>query len=333
MLIRCPGKNWPKISALGIGAMSFTDFYGQTDTNQSFEILKTAMDFGVNHIDTANMYGMGVSETRIGKFLSSVGKKDRNFFHIATKGGIKTTPGGPPKFDNSKDYLSTELDKSLQRLGVENIDLYYIHRRDRKTPIEEVVETLFQFKKAGKINQFGFSEISPVSLEKANNVHHVGAVQSEYSLSTRFPELGLLQKTKKLETAFIAFSPVGRGLLTDKPPTPERVKESPFLNVNPRFQEPNLSENIEAVKRFQKLAKDYGLSTAGLAIAWLIAKDDHIIPIPGTRSTMHLKEMIKGTEKNLNQSDINEIEKTLPVGWAHGDRYSDIQWIGPEKYC
>ncbi len=147
MLTRIPGKNWPRISALGIGAMSFSDFYGQTDTKQSFEILKTAMDFGVNHIDTANMYGMGISETRIGEFLSSIGKKDRNFFHIATKGGIKTKPGGPPEFDNTKDYLTSELDKSLQRLGVENIGLYYIHRRDRKTPIEEVVETLLEFKK------------------------------------------------------------------------------------------------------------------------------------------------------------------------------------------
>ena len=333
MLIRCPGKNWPKISALGIGAMSFSDFYGATDTKQSFEILKTAMDFGVNHIDTANMYGMGVSESRIGEFLSVLGKKERNFFHIATKGGIKTKPGGPPEFDNTEDYLTKELDESLKRLGVDNIGLYYIHRRDGITPIEDVVETLLKFKKAGKINQFGFSEISPVSLEKATKVHHVGAVQSEYSLSTRFPELGLLQKTKQLKTAFIAFSPVGRGLLTDKPPTPKRVKESPFLRVNPRFQEPNLSENILAVKGFQKLAKDYGLSTAGLAISWLIAKDEHIIPIPGTRSSLHLKEMIKGTEKKLTQTDLNEIEKTIPVGWAHGDRYSDIQWIGPEKYC
>ena len=304
MLIRCPGKNWPKISALGIGAMSFSDFYGATDTKQSFEILKTAMDFGVNHIDTANMYGMGVSESRIGEFLSVLGKKERNFFHIATKGGIKTKPGGPPEFDNTEDYLTKELDESLKRLGVDNIGLYYIHRRDGITPIEDVVETLLKFKKAGKINQFGFSEISPVSLEKANKVHHVGAIQSEYSLSTRFPELGLLQKTKQLKTAFIAFSPVGRGLLTDKPPTPKRVKESPFLRVNPRFQEPNLSENILAVKGFQKLAKDYGLSTAGLAISWLIAKDEHIIPIPGTRSSLHLKEMIN-TKLNMQHAQNN----------------------------
>ena len=333
MLFRRPGKKWPKISVIGIGAMSFSDFYGPTNTKKSFNILKTAMDFGINHIDTANMYGMGVSESRIGEFLSSLNNKDRNFFHIATKGGIKTKPGGPPEFDNTEDYLTKELNQSLQRLRVDKVDLYYIHRRDGKTPIEEVVETLLKFKKVGKIDQFGFSEISPTSLDKANKVHHVAAVQSEYSLSTRFPELGLLQKTKKLQTAFIAFSPIGRGLLTDKPPTLKRVKESPFLSVNPRFQEPNLRENIKAIKEFQNLAKDYGLSTAGLAIAWLLAKDKHIIPIPGTRSTEHLKEMIKGAEKKLTQTDLTEIEKTIPVGWAHGDRYSDIQWIGPEKYC
>ena len=127
MLNRCPGKNWPNISAIGIGAMSFSDFYGPTDTKQAFEILKTSMDYGINHIDTANMYGMGVSESRIGEFLSSLGNKDRNFFHIATKGGIKTKPGGPPVFDNTESYLTNELNQSLKRLGRDNIDLYYIH--------------------------------------------------------------------------------------------------------------------------------------------------------------------------------------------------------------
>ena len=333
MLTRRPGKYWPAISALGIGAMSFTDFYGSTDTKDAFKILACAMDHGLNHIDTANMYGMGLSESRIGEFLSSLGKKDRQFFNIASKGGIKTLPGGPPTFDNSEEYLSKELDESLKRLGLENIDLYYVHRRDENIPIEEVVETLLKFKKAGKINQFGFSEISPVSLTKANKIHHVGAVQSEYSLSTRYPELGLLQKTRELETALIAFSPVGRGLLTDSPPTKERVLASSFLKVNPRFMGENLAENIKVIEKFQKLARDYSLTTAGLAIAWLLAKDKHIIPIPGTRSVSHLKEMIKGAEVKLSQEDMMAIEQILPVGWAHGDRYSTNQWIGPEKYC
>ena len=276
---------------------------------------------------------MGLSENRIGEFIAKLSKKDKHFFNIATKGGIKTLPGGPPTFDNSEKYLSKELDESLNRLGLEHIDLYYVHRREEKIPIEEVVETLIKFKKAGKINQFGFSEISPVSLAKANEIHHVGAVQSEYSLSTRYPELGLLQKTSELETALIAFSPVGRGLLTDTPPTRERVLASPFLKSNPRFLGDNLMKNIEAIKSFRKFAKNYGLSTAGLAIAWLLAKDNHVIPIPGTRSVEHLKEMIKGTEVKLSEEDMLAVEKRLPVGWAHGDRYSTSQWIGPEKYC
>ena len=333
MLTRRPGKFWPTISAIGIGAMSFTDFYGPTETNDAFKILRCAMNQGINHIDTANIYGMGVSESRIGEFLSTLGKKDKQFFNIASKGGIKTPPGGQPTFDNSEEHLTEELDKSLNRLGVENIDLYYVHRREENIPIEEVVETLIKFKKAGKINQFGFSEISPVSLAKANKIHHIGAVQSEYSLSTRYPELGLSQKTSELETALVAFSPIGRGLLTDTPPTMEKVLASPFLKSNPRFLESNLRENIKAIEDFQKLSTDYGLSTAGLAIAWLLAKKKHIIPIPGTRSVTHLKEIIKGTEKKLSEEDVITIEKTLPLGWAHGDRYSTTQWIGPEKYC
>ena len=333
MLTRRPGKFWPITSAIGIGAMSFSDFYGPTDTKDTFKILNTAMEYGINHIDTANIYGMGISESRIGEFLSNLGKKDRYFFNIASKGGIKTPPGSEPTFDNSEEHLTNELDESLKRLGIDNIDLYYVHRREETTPIEEVVETLLKFKKAGKINQFGFSEISPVSLTKANKIHHIGAIQSEYSLSTRYPELGLLQKTKELETALVAFSPVGRGLLTDKPPNQEKVKTIPFLKTNPRFLEPNLKDNIKAVRSFQELARDYGVSSAGLAIAWLLAKDKHIIPIPGTRSVDHLKEMIKGTELKLSENDMIAVENVLPVGWAHGDRYSKMQWIGPEKYC
>ena len=333
MLKRNPGKSWKNLSAIGIGAMSFSDFYGPTDTEASFAILKAAMEYGINHIDTSNIYGMGVSEIRIGEFLKTLTTGDREFFSIASKGGIKTKPGGPPLFDNSEGYLTEELDKSLKRLGVENIDLYYIHRRYVDILIEEVVETLIKFKQAGKINKFGFSEISPVSLTKASEVHHISAIQSEYSLSTRYPELGMLQKTKQLGTAFIAFSPIGRGLLTDSPPTAARVTESPFLRINPRFLEPNLSQNIKAVEKFQLMARDFNLSTAGLAIAWLLAKDDHIIPIPGTRSVPHLKEMIKATELTLTQNDISAIENVLPLGWAHGDRYSHVQWLGVEKYC
>ena len=333
MLRRKPGETWSEISAIGIGAMSFSDFYGPTDTQESHKILKAAMELGIDHIDSANVYGMGLSEKRIGSFLKLLSKQDKDFFKIATKGGIDGTPGAPKRCNNDPEYLTTELDNSLKRLGVDNIDLYYIHRRDPEWPIEVVVETLIKFKAAGKINQFGFSEISPTSLQKAANLHPVGAVQSEYSLGTRYPELGLIQKTAKLKTALVAFSPVGRSLLTDNPHSEQKVKSLSFLEDNPRFQEPNLSANIKATEGFRNLARDLGVSAAGLALAWLLEQGPHIIPIPGTRSVDRLKEMVKGVNLKLSPSDLIAISDCLPLGWAHGDRYSLKQWDGPEKYC
>ena len=190
-----------------------------------------------------------------------------------------------------------------------------------------------EFIKAGKIKQFGFSEIAPTSLEKAANIHPVGAVQSEYSLSTRYPELGLVQRTKKLGTSLVAFSPIGRSLLTDKPHNAQTVEKMEFLKANPRFIEPNLSNNIKATEKFREYAADLGCKASGLAIAWLLKVDKHVLPIPGTRSVTHLKEMIDGCELKLTDSNMKEIEDILPVGWAHGDRYSTGQWFGPEKYC
>ena len=195
MKYRILGQKGTKISALGIGAMSFSDFYGKSSTEISHSILSASLDLDINHIDTADIYGMGSSEERIGSFLK-INPSAKNYFKIASKGSITKSSDGKPFFDNSKEYLTNALEASLKRLGVENLELYYVHRRDQSIPIEEVTETLAGFVKQGKINQFGYSEIAPTSLEKANNIHPVGAVQSEYSLSTRYPELGLLQKTK-----------------------------------------------------------------------------------------------------------------------------------------
>ena len=196
-----------------------------------------------------------------------------------------------------------------------------------------MTETLAGLIKKGKIRSFGFSEIAPSSLRRANAVHHVAAVQSEYSLAVRFPELGLVQETAKLGTALVAFSPVGRSLLTDSPCSPEKADTLPFLKVNPRFQEPNLSANIEAGKPFRQLAADMGTTAAALSIAWLIHQGDHVVPIPGTRSPDHLREHCAGARMDLDVAALAAIEETLPVGWAHGDRYSQAQWVGPEKYC
>ncbi len=327
------GNDGTLVSAIGVGALSFSDFYGPTDTEKSHAILSAALDLGIDHVDTSNVYGLGASEERIGTFLSKQGKQKNKLFKIATKAGIWRDETGKRGFNNSPEHLIAELDESLTRLSIETIDLYYIHRRDQSIPIEDVAGTLTGFIKSGKIKQFGFSEIAPTSLTHASAVHPVGAVQSEYSLSTRSPELGLLQKTAELGTSFVAFSPVGRSLLTNKPHTRELAETMPFLVNNPRFIEPNLGRNIKATDGFRDLANQMSVKASTLAIAWLLHQGDHVLPIPGTRSVEHLKELAAGTELKLSSSDLGEIERQLPVGWAHGDRYSDAQWIGPEKFC
>ncbi len=328
------GKYGVEVSPIGIGAMSFSNFYGPTNEEESHKILVEALDQGISHIDTANVYGAGASEAAIGSFLAKQGSKRNDLFSIATKVGIKgNIQTGKTEFDNSPDYLKKELDDSLRRLGVESIDLYYIHRRDQNRPIEDVTETLASFVKVGKIRSFGFSEIAPSSLRRAASVHHVAAVQSEYSLSVRSPELGLVQTTAELGTALVAFSPLGRSLLTDTPHSADKVAAMDWLSKNPRFNEPNLTFNIEAARKFRDLAAQYGVATATLAIAWLLNKNKHIIPIPGTRSVKHFLEHCHGATLCLSQEQMSQIEEVLPVGWAQGDRYSDKQWVGPEKYC
>lgn len=332
MKMRTLGQLKTTISPIGVGAMSFSDMYGKTSAEESHDVLKTAMDLGVNHIDTSDIYGMGVSEERIGQFLKK-NPDAYDFFRIATKGGIEQDSSGKNRFNNSKKFLTEALENSLKRLGVESVELYYVHRRDSTRPIEEVTETLLNFVNQGKVKQIGFSEISPNSLSIASSICPIAAVQSEYSLSTRYPELGLLQRTKSLDCSLVAFSPVGRSLLTDSPHTEVKIKSIPFLQENPRFLNPNIDRNIKATEGFRLLAADLKVTAAGLALAWLLNKDSHILPIPGTRSKTHLKTMVEGSNLVLSSNDLKYIEEALPVGWAHGDRYSVNQWIGPEKYC
>ena len=326
------GQNGPFVHPIGIGAMSFSDFYGETTDENSHAILKAAMDMGVNHIDTSNIYGMGRSEEAIGSFLKANGQDARDFFTIASKGGI--TRGNPDRpFNNSREHLEEELDKSLARMGVEVIDLYYIHRRDPGMEVEEIVDVLKGFIQAGKIKSFGFSEIAPTTIRAIAALHPVAAIQSEYSLSTRGPELGVVRATKDVGAAMVAFSPVGRGLLTDRPHDEASVAGMPFLHTNPRFIEPNLSRNVAATDSFRALAGDMGVAASTLAIAWLMYQDSHILPIPGTRSVTHFKELVAGAALDLSTDDLAAIDAILPEGWAHGDRYSTAQWNGIERYC
>lgn len=332
MLKRQLGETGPQVSALGIGGLSFGGFHGTINTKETHTILKTALDLGIDHVDTSNVYGAGTSEERIGSFLAKQGVGRNSLFKIASKASIRRLEGGGNEFDNSPAHLTEELDKSLKRLGVEAIDLYYIHRRDPFYEIEQVVETLVNFVTQGKIKQIGFSEISPTSLARAAAIHPIAAVQSEYSLSTRSPEMGLVQKTKEVGSALVAYSPLGRSLLTDTPYSREKAKTMTFLANNPRFMEPNLSQNITVTNGFRELAADMGVASASLAIAWLLHQGPNIIPIPGTRSITHLRELAQGTTIKLSCSDLAIINKRLPLGWAHGDRYSTAQWSGAETY-
>ena len=332
--IRQIGQDETKLASVGVGAMSFTNFYGPCDDVQAEAILTAALDLGLNHLDTSNVYGMGVSEQRIGSFLAKQGHQATDFFHIATKAGICRDPDtGVRFFNNEAAYLEAELDKSLNRMGVEHVDLFYIHRRQPDIPIEEVAGSLGRLVEKGKIKHIGFSEIAPSSLRRAHAVYPVGAVQSEYSLSTRAPEMGLVQSCAELGITLVAFSPVGRTLLTDRPLSFEAAQRLDFLKGNPRFLSPNYEANIAATEGFRSYAADHNLAAASLAIAWLLAQGEHILPIPGTRSVAHLNELAAARDIAVTEQMKIEIEAILPVGWAHVDRYSQAQWIGPERYC
>lgn len=331
---RTLGSSGIECSAIGYGAMSIAGIYGEATREEAFAVLDACLENGIDHIDTANVYGMGKSETVIGEWFSDRGADAKNAFSIATKATITRDPDtGGRKFDNSRTYLESELDKSLKRLGVETVDLFYIHRRDPSNPVEELAETLKDLVATGKCRSVGISEVAPTILRRLNEACPIAAVQSEYSLSTRSPELGLVQTTAELDIALVGFSPVGRGLLTNNPPTEAYVEASGFMKVNPRFTGENYGLNIAATAPFRALAEEMGYPAAGLAVAWLLSRGEQVMAIPGTRSVDHLKEAILGAYIQLSPSDLEAIETALPIGWAHGDRYAVGQWIGPERYC
>lgn len=327
------GANGPTISQFGLGAMSFAGIYGGASQEQSSAVLDACFDAGVTHIDTAEAYGNGRSEEIVGAWLA--GRPEaRGTMTIATKAAFASDPDtGERRISNDPDYMEATLDGSLKRLGVEAVDLFYAHRLDPTRAVEEVAGEMGRLVEKGKAKAIGFSEIAPTTLRRACTVFPVAAVQSEYSLSTRYPELGLVQTCAELGVALVAFSPVGRTFLTDTPFSRDALEDIPFLKTNPRFIEPNYSANIAAAKPFRDLAAEMGEPAAALAIAWLVAQGDHVIPIPGTKSLPHLRELLRGMALDLSPDDLAAIDTALPVGWAHGDRYNEAQWKGPEKYC
>ena len=313
-----------QVSAIGLGTMSFGGIFGPTDRAESVACLDAMLDEGMTFIDTANIYGMGVSEDVIGHWLAL--RKPQ--VAIATKASVVNET--PRRIDNSESHLRAELEISLRRLNRDHAELFYIHRRDHTRPIEEVVGTLKRFIDEGKIGGYGMSEVAPDTLRRAHAVHPCTAVQNEYSLWTRQPELGLIQACADLGVAFIPFSPLARGMLGDNPIAPPT---DGFRSTNPRFTEPNFSANIAKINQFRTFCAQRGWSTPATALAWVLSRGPHLIPIPGTRSAAHLRQFAKGAEIVLTAEDHAEINRILPAGFAYGDRYADHQTQAIERYC
>ncbi|MCZ0962670.1 aldo/keto reductase [Paracoccus benzoatiresistens] len=310
-----------EVGAIGFGAMSFGGMFGPTDEATSLACLDAAADAGITHLDTADIYGMGLSEEIIGKW----GRRD---IHLATKCGILN---GPPRtVRNDEAYIRKCLEQSLRRLKRDHVELYYIHRRQPDIPVEDLAGTMARLVQEGKLGGYGLSEVSPSTLRRAHAEHPVTAVQNEFSLWTRLPQLGLIQACRELGVAFVAFSPLGRGMFGRAPLKRDFRTGIDFRDTNPRFIEPNFSANLAAVAPFRALCAERGWTVAGAALAWVLAQGDHIIPIPGTRTADHLRDWL-GAE--LDAADIAEIERLLPAGFAHGDRYGDHQMAFVERYC
>jgi aryl-alcohol dehydrogenase-like predicted oxidoreductase len=309
-----------RVSALGLGCMGMSEFYGATDQAQSLRTLEAAYDAGVTLFDTAESYGNGDNERLLGRFLAG----RRNDVRIATKFGIVREAGRyERRIDNSPAYIRQAVEGSLSRLGTDTIDLYYVHRIDPGAALEDTIGTLAGLVDAGKVRAIGLCEVTPATLRRAAAVHPIAAVQSEYSLWTRDPEDGLLAACAELGTAFCAYSPLGRGFLTGKFDTATPLAPNDFRSFNPRFTGDNLRANLKIADTVRRLAADKGCTPAQLALAWLLAQGDHVIPIPGTKREAYLRENLGAVDVVLTPAEVAAIGAALPPGIAAGQRYSD----------
>lgn len=309
-----------QVSALGLGCMGMSEFYGATDAAQSLRTLDAAYDAGVTLFDTAESYGNGDNERLLGRFLAN----KRQGAQVATKFGIVREPGRyERRIDNSPAYIRQAVEGSLARLGSETIDLYYVHRIDPHAAVlEETIGTLADLVGEGKVRAIGLCEVTPATLRRAAAVHPIAAVQSEYSLWTRDPEDGLLDACAELGTAFCAYSPLGRGFLTGKFDAATPLAPDDFRSFNPRFTGQNLQANLKIAETVRRLAAQKGCTPAQLALAWLLAQGEHVIPIPGTKREAYLRENLGAVDLTLTPVEVAAIGAALPPGIAAGQRYS-----------